>query len=297
MRGSTLIRAKALLMRFMPRKGPSKPDLNESHWQEKASRKKGEMKVSVVVPCYNEIDNIQKLENEFFPVLEKLIGDRLPDGSEINDIEVVFVDDGSTDNTFEALKSAFGEPRDRPISVVFEKHEVNRGLGAAIRTGFHAATGDILVTTDSDGTYQFSTIPALLSRLSDGVDVVTASPYHPGGEVVGVPGYRIFLSRGSSLLYRILVNWQIHTYTSLFRAYRREVVDQIAFEADDYLGATELMVKGMLKGFRVGEYPAALHRRVFGISKARLLRTIVSHLRFQVRLLFHKFGVRSIFAE
>ena len=255
------------------------------------------MKVSVIVPCYNEVDNIQKLKDEFFPVLEKIRESCLPDGSKITSIEVVFVDDGSTDKTFEALKSAFGATHGGPISVIFDRHEVNRGLGAAIRTGFHAATGDILITTDSDGTYQFSTIPALLSYLQDGVDVVTASPYHPQGEVVGVPGYRIFLSRGSSLLYRILVNWRIHTYTSLFRAYRREVVDQISFTADDYLGATELMVKGMLKGYHVGEYPAALHRRVFGISKARLLRTIISHLRFQVRLLFHKFGIRSLFAD
>jgi dolichol-phosphate mannosyltransferase len=95
----------------------------------------------------------------------------------------------------------------------------------------------------------------------------------------------------------MLLNWRIHTYTALFRAYRREVIDQIPFAADDYLGATELMVKAMLKGYRVEEYPAALHRRVFGVSKAKLFRTIVSHLGFQSRLLLHRLHLRSMFSE
>lgn len=253
------------------------------------------MKISIIVPCYNEADNIQKLEQEFFPVAEGLIGAHLLDDTPIEDVEVVFVDDGSQDSTFEVLKSAFGRRLRKNLTVKFERHNVNRGLGAAIRTGFHASNGDILVTTDSDGTYKFSTIPALISFMRNGVDIITASPYHPQGEVVGVPGYRIFLSRSSSLLYRILLKWNIYTYTALFRGYRREVVDQIPFRANDYLAGTELMVKAMLKGYNVAEYPAALHRRVFGISKARLLQTIFSHLRFQTGLLLHRLRIRSLF--
>lgn len=254
------------------------------------------MKVSIIVPCYNEEDNIQKLQDEFFPVLEKMLGNRLPDEQQVTTIEVVFVDDGSKDNTLEALKSAFGSLRNQQIFVLFEKHGVNRGLGAALRSGFGVATGDIILTTDSDGTYKFSTIPAMLEYLKKDVDIVTASPYHPQGEVVGVPAYRIFLSRGSSLLYRILLSWRVHTYTALFRVYRKEVIQKISFSADDYLGATELMVKAMLKGYHVAEYPAALHRRVFGVSKAKLLRTIISHLNFQFNLLLHRLNIRSMFA-
>lgn len=254
------------------------------------------MRLSVVVPCFNEEDNIGKLQTEFFPVIEKLLGSLL-DGGQINTIEVIFVDDGSNDNTYNALKDAFGSLKHPSISVKFEKHEVNRGLGAAMRTGFGAVTGDIVLTTDSDGTYHFSTIPSLLGHLKGKVSIVTASPYHPKGEVVGVPGYRIFLSRGSSLIYRILLNWKIHTYTALYRAYRREVIDQISFAADDFLGGTELMVKAMLKGYQVDEFPAALHRRMFGVSKAKLLKTVMSHLAFQARLVLHRLHVRSMFAE
>jgi dolichol-phosphate mannosyltransferase len=254
------------------------------------------MKISIVVPCYNEVDNIEKLEKEFFPVVEELIGARPLDNITVQEVEVVFVDDGSRDSTFDVLKSLFAGRARNDLSLKFEKHEVNRGLGAAIRTGFRAATGDILVTIDSDGTYKFSTIPALIASMKNGVDVITASPYHPQGEVEGVPGYRIFLSRGSSLLYRILLNWNIYTYTALFRGYRREVIERIPFHADDYLAGTELMVKAMLKGYTIAEYPAVLHRRIFGVSKARLLQTILSHLCFQTGLLLHQLRIRSLFS-
>jgi dolichol-phosphate mannosyltransferase len=255
------------------------------------------MKLSVVVPCYNEEDNIAKLRIEFFPVITKLIGSHLPDGNQIEAIEVVFVDDGSKDSTYQALTDAFTHYAHPAISVKFEKHDRNRGLGAALKTGFKASSGGIIITTDSDGTYHFSTIPAMLEHLTKDVAIVTASPYHPRGEVVGVPGYRVFLSRGSSLLYRLLLSWRIHTYTALFRAYRREVVDQIPFAANDFLGQTELMVKAMLKGYKVDEFPAALHRRMFGVSKAKLLKTIKSHLTFQSRLVLHRLHIRSMFAE
>lgn len=255
------------------------------------------MKLSFVIPCYNEEDNIEKLKAEFFPVLERLIGSCLPDNSQISSIEVVFVDDGSQDRTYIRLKDAFNMPLHPAITVKFEKHPGNRGLGAALRTGFKAATGDAILTTDSDGTYKFSTIPAMLGYLKKDVDIVTASPYHPDGEVVGVPPFRIFLSKGASLLYRVLLSWKIYTYTALYRVYRREVVEQIPFAADGFLGQTELMVKAMLKGYKVSEFPAALHRRMFGVSKAKLVRTIKSHLGFQARLLFHRLHIRSMFAE
>jgi dolichol-phosphate mannosyltransferase len=162
------------------------------------------------------------------------------------------------------------------------------GLGAALRTGFANANGDVLITVDSDGTYRFSDIPGLLALLKGDVNIVTASPYHPQGHVVGVPTYRLVLSRGSSFLYRILVNRHVYTYTCLFRAYRGQVVRSIHFDSNDFLAGTELLVKAMLKGYRVAEFPAVLHRRTNGVSKARIVRTIVSHMKFQAAVLFYR---------
>lgn len=241
---------------------------------------------SIVVPCYNEADNVEKLRNEFFPVITRLAADQ-------GAVEVVFVDDGSRDGTWEALTGAFGDLALPGVTVRFEKHVVNRGLGAALRTGFAAANGEVIVSTDSDGTYRFEEIPALLARLTPEVSIVTASPYHPEGGVANVPGYRLVLSRGSSILYRLLVSPRVHTYTALFRAYRRNVVKSIPFEADGFLAGTELMVKAMLDGHKVAEYPTVLHSRVHGVSKAKLVRTIRAHLRFQGQVLLHRLGVRS----
>ncbi|MEZ4638890.1 MAG: glycosyltransferase family 2 protein [Caldilineaceae bacterium] len=243
------------------------------------------MDLSIVIPCYNEVDNVDKIEAELFPVLAQMARTR--------SIEVVFVDDGSKDGTYDAFSKAFGAQRDG-VTIRFERHQVNRGLGAAIRTGLNAARGDIIVTADSDGTYKFDTIPALLARLTDGVDIVTASPYHPDGEVVGVPAYRLVLSQGSSFIYRILLDWRIHCYTALFRAYRRQVVEQVTFESNGFLGGTELLIKAIIQGFKVAEYPTKLHSRVFGASKAKIARTIAAHLKFQGWVLAHRLNIRKI---
>jgi dolichol-phosphate mannosyltransferase len=243
------------------------------------------MKLSIVIPCYNEIDNISKLREELLPVIEQLAASYV--------VEVVFVDDGSRDGTLQAIQENFKVDHIPHTSLVFKRHEINKGLGAALRTGFSAVTGDLVVTTDSDGTYKFSTIPALVQAL-DEADFVTASPYHPDGQVVGVPAFRLILSRGSSMIYRLLVDWKIHTYTCLFRAYRREVIDQIQFQSDGFLAGTELMVKAMLKGYRVKEFPAALYKRMFGISKANLTLTILAHLKFQGRVLLSRVHLVSL---
>jgi dolichol-phosphate mannosyltransferase len=245
------------------------------------------MELSIVIPCYNEAENAGKIESELFPVVRDLAATQ--------SVEVIFVDDGSTDSTWQVFHNVVGNSPEplKGIAVRFEQHAMNRGLGAALRTGFEASNGQVILTTDGDGTYKFSEIPALLSCLKPGVDIVTASPYHPKGGVIGVPRYRLALSQGSSAIYRLLVDRRIHTYTSLFRAYRRSVIERVPFESDGFLAGTELMVKAMLSGYRVVEYPSVLHRRAFGASKAKIACTIWAHLKFQSSVLLH----RSRFAE
>jgi dolichol-phosphate mannosyltransferase len=80
----------------------------------------------------------------------------------------------------------------------------------------------------------------------------------------------------------------------LFRAYRREVIQQVTFESDGFLSGTEILIKGILMGYRVAEYPAVLHVRAYGVSKARLMQTILAHLRFQTRVLLHRFNLVTL---
>jgi dolichol-phosphate mannosyltransferase len=240
--------------------------------------------LSIVVPCYNEADGIAGLATTLLPVAAGL-------AARYGATELVFVDDGSRDDTWARLHELRRTTEMPGIEIRLERHKTNRGLGAALRTGFQAAAGAIVVTTDSDATYRFEEIPLLLERMTPGVDIVTASPYHPEGHVANVPGYRLVLSRGSSLLYRVLVRWDVHCYTALFRGYRREVVKTVPFAADGFLAGTELLVNAIQRGYRVAEYPTTQHARVHGVSKAKLVRTIRAHLRFQGSLLAGRLGV------
>jgi dolichol-phosphate mannosyltransferase len=238
--------------------------------------------ISIVIPCYNEESSIFRMASELDPVLREL--------SATASVEAVFVDDGSTDATWTRLREIV-DRRLLPVVVQLKRHETNRGLGAALRTGFAASRGAIVVTTDSDSTYRYSEIPKLLSRLTPDVAIVTASPYHPDGGVAGVPRYRLVLSRGSSLIYRALVDRRVHTYTALFRAYRSEVVRSVDFGSNGFLAVAEVLVNAMLRGYRVAEYPTVLHARVTGTSKAKLLRIIVAHLRFHLTVVRRRLGL------
>jgi dolichol-phosphate mannosyltransferase len=232
------------------------------------------MKISLVIPAYNESEGVAQTADAVRNLLNYL--------RKTHEVEVVFVNDGSKDNTAELLTNEFKD--DDQIRVV--SHDGNKGLGAAIRTGFQNAKGEIIITTDFDGTYPLNTIPQLLSRmLVDKTDIITASPYHPNGHVEGVPRYRLLFSFGASLLYRLLVSWKIHTWTALYRAYRRKVVENVTFESNDFLAGTELLVKAMKAGYTVSEFPTTLHVRTFGQSSIKIARVTKLHLKFQWRLL------------
>jgi dolichol-phosphate mannosyltransferase len=234
------------------------------------------MKLSLVIPCFNEADSIAQMREQLNGVRDEF--------ERRGPFELVFVDDGSTDATYNLLREAFADWENVRIA----RHDRNRGLGIALRTGFSNARGEVIVVTDSDGTYPFTTIPEMLDRLTPDVDMVTSSAYHPQGGVDGVPPYRIMLSKSASLLYRLLVDWRIHTYTAMYRAYRRTVVDQVPTTAEGYLVMSELLVGALLAGFRVAEYPAVLRVRRYGQSKAKVWSITRSHLRFQAGILWRR---------
>jgi dolichol-phosphate mannosyltransferase len=233
------------------------------------------MNISLVIPAFNEAEGVEQTATKLNKLLARL-------RKQYNRVEVIFVNDGSRDNTAELLATAFADDPD--VQVV--SHEVNRGLGAALRTGFMHTTGEIIVTTDFDGTYHFNTIPQILAHMQVyKVDIVTASPYHPRGGVEGVPGYRLLFSYGASLLYRLLVSWNVHTWTALFRAYRREVVETVGFESEGFLAGTELLIKAIQAGYKVSEYPTVLHVRTFGQSSLKIYRVTKAHMKYQLQLL------------
>lgn len=230
--------------------------------------------LTLIIPAYNEAAGVAQTAAALQPVIAQL--------RQNYTVELIFVDDGSRDNTQALLQAAFAA--DPTVQII--PHGVNKGLGAAIRTGFSHATGDIIVTTDFDGTYPFKTIHELLARLeTENADIVTASPYHPQGGVEGVPRYRLLFSFGASLLYRLLVSWHIHTWTALYRAYKRPVIQRITWTSNDFLAGTEILVYAHRAGFKIVEYPTILYRRTFGQSSIRIARVTWSHIKFQLAIL------------
>ncbi len=230
--------------------------------------------LSVVVPCYNEADGIPQLQEKLLPVLDRV--------NSHHSVELVLVDDGSTDHTYALLVKTFGS---RPKTKVV-RHERNLNLGAAIRTGAVASEGEWIANLDSDCTYDPALLEPMLLEMERGADLVTVSPYHPNGKVVGVPAYRVFLSKSLTAAYRLILQKKIYTFTALARIYRRAVYHQIASPANDFTSVAEMMLKALKQNYVVTEIPAVLSVRRFGESKMKTARVIRAHLRLLQRLIF-----------
>lgn len=230
-----------------------------------AARASAVTPVSVIVPCYNEELSLPYLANTLRSVMA---------ASAEYALEFIFVDDGSRDATWEVLHQKFGDwPNCR-----FLRHGVNTGIAGAIATGLRAATTEVVASIDCDCSYDPHLLPEMIPRLADGVDLVTASPYHPAGAVRNVPGWRLTLSRTLSRLYRLVLHHRLATYTSCFRVYRRARVAGLPLAHTRFLGVAELLGRVDLAGGRIVEFPTTLQVRVLGTSKMKILQTIAGHL-------------------
>lgn len=232
-----------------------------------------ETSVTIVVPCFNEETTVTYLAERLSQLTANL-------GKDYS-LDFVFVDDGSSDATEEALKKQFA---DEPGCRIFA-HRENRGLAAAIMTGIREARTEIVCSIDADCTYDPLQLADLIPLLVDGVDMVTASPYHPRGRVCNVPRWRIGISKAAALLYRQCVRPPLYCYTSCFRVYRRNALMGIALENDGFVGISEMIWQLSRRGLTVIESPAVLDVRKYGQSKLRVGATVVGHLRFLLHVI------------
>jgi dolichol-phosphate mannosyltransferase len=235
--------------------------------------------IRFVIPAYNEVENVPKLLADLAPVAREL-GAR-----------VIFVDDGSTDGTAEAIRE---HSRDLHIAIV--SHTVNRGLGTAINTGIRAALGessdeDAIVTLEADTTSNLADLPEMMERFEQGADVVLASVYAPGGRIIGVAGWRLAASKSVSNTFRHLGGLrEIHTLSSLYRVYRagtlRRAADTYGYllvREPGFAANVELLLKLYNAGAVVAEVPTTndwTTRK--GESKMQLKPTVVAYMRLMV---------------
>jgi glycosyltransferase involved in cell wall biosynthesis len=225
------------------------------------------MKISVIIPMYNEEENVKRTLTDVDNALKKY-----------EEYEVIIVDDGSHDQTFE-LAEEFAS-RNSNFRVL--KHHVNMGMGRAIRTGFESFTGDLVVTIDADLSYSADQIPKVADELikDEAVDIIVGSPYMEGGEVRNVPAIRLFISKVANKFVGFSLSENLNTVTAVLRAYRREVLESLELESNGTDINLEILSKATATNFRVKEVPATLEGRKLGSSKLKFRAKTISHVLF-----------------
>jgi glycosyltransferase involved in cell wall biosynthesis len=221
------------------------------------------MLISVVIPMYNEEANVSETLQRVDTALGRLK----------QEYEIVVVDDGSSDRTLEYIRD-FARKNKR---VRILRHEVNRGLGEAVKTGFRGSKGEVVVTIDADLSYDPEDIQKLISRVGD-YDLVLGSPYMQGGGVEGVPYLRLLLSRIGNRVIAYSISTKLSTVTSIFRAYRRNLINSMTLKSSGPELMPEIIAKASAIGFRIKEVPTVLKCRVRGKSKFNFVSGVKKHL-------------------
>lgn len=206
------------------------------------------MKVSVVVPVYNEVHTIRALLARVQAVpLEK---------------ETIIVDDGSTDGTRLQLQELSGE---KDVRVLY--HERNQGKGAALRTGFGATTGDVVLIQDADLEYNPLDYPLLLAPIFEGnADVVYGSRFLSGPHRV-LFFWHYVGNKLLTLLSNVLSNLNLSDMETGYKAFRREILNDLTFKSNRFGFEPEFTMKVAKKSLRIYEVPISYHGRTYAEGK------------------------------
>lgn len=229
--------------------------------------------VSVVIPTYNERDNIVLLARE----LDRVLAGR--------EHEILVVDDRSPDGTGAAVEEL---ARELPALRLITK-ERREGIGAALRVGYDAGRLDVLLSTDADLSFQPADALRLLERIEAGADLALGCRHTVGGgyaaRSLGVALKRLVSALGNRVV-RLITGLAVRDYSANFRAIRREVWHAIQTRDDTNSLLLEMILKVHRRGYAIAEVPVTFGDRRFGRSKLNLA---VEAPKFAVKLIQHSF--------
>jgi dolichol-phosphate mannosyltransferase len=236
--------------------------------------------ISVIIPVYNEEEMLREYGRDLFPAIDSLAA------GTGEDFEILLVDDGSTDGSWAGISELSAGRRD----VTGVRHEKNRGMGAAMKTGIGRSRGELLIFLDADLTFRPGDIRLLLEEYRRSpADCISGSPYLDPEHMKDVQPLRRFLGTSVNILYRLLLGRRVTSVSPIFRLYRREVFAAITPVAENFEINAEILAKMIFRGMTVREVPAALHKRRFGQSKARMAKSIRNHLKILWRIFLVRF--------
>ncbi|MAX67733.1 MAG: hypothetical protein CME66_12420 [Halobacteriovoraceae bacterium] len=236
--------------------------------------------LSIVIPCYNEEESLALLDSKLKPLLEKFP----------YEYELIFVNDGSTDNTEKIIKDLF-KPK---YPVVLISYKKNKNLGGAVKEGVKVAKMQYTAVIDSDCSYDPCDILKMYDYIDD-YDVVSASAHHPKAKFnFNLPWYRLLLSSGVMWLYTLVTFKKLYSFTSMFRVYKTSLLKELNLEKNTFVGMTEIIIKLIKKKAKILDFPADSNYRTFGVSKMKLKNTIISHLTFLLEILLDKLRIRKL---
>jgi dolichol-phosphate mannosyltransferase len=217
--------------------------------------------VSIVLPTYNERENIELLVPKILDVFKE------------NNLrgELIIVDDNSPDGTGELADTLAKKVPN--ITVIHRK--VKSGLGSAYKAGFKKASGKIVMEMDADHSHNPHDIPRLVETVLKGYDLAIGSRYIVGGNIVGWGIYRKMVSKGANTLAALIlqINRFAKDVTSGYRAYRVKVLNKIdmsAVKSSGYAFQLDMLVETLRNGFKVKEVPITFIDRRIGESKLGL---------------------------
>jgi len=200
--------------------------------------------LSVIIPCYNEVSTIQ-------PVLKRVMAVGLAD-------EIIIVDDGSTDGTREVLKQIEAENHAR-VRVLYHTH--NQGKGAAVITGFAAATSDVFLIQDADFEYDPREYPILLRPIEEGISKVVYGSRFLGGPRKAMNFWNMVANRSLTLATNILYNAILSDMETCYKVFRAEVVRGMLIRAKRFEFEPEITAKVLKQGIRIYEVPISYNGR------------------------------------
>jgi dolichol-phosphate mannosyltransferase len=213
------------------------------------------MKIAVVIPTYNEIENISKLLPEIL-------------NFNISGLEVVVVDDNSPDGTGKIVEEM--KTKDERIHAIHRLEK--RGLGTAYIEGFKYAlekNAEYIIEMDADFSHDPKMIPIFLDRIKH-CDLVVGSRYKNGTRVINWPLQRLILSYLANIYVRLVTGMRIADSTSGFKCFKRKVLDSIDLEkihSNGYSFQIEMNYRTYKKNFLISEIPIIFTDRYFGTSK------------------------------